>query len=54
MRPVLRRFRYGGNIRLSRAPKLNNYDALEVYVDGRRLASSESGICTFHGKTSTT
>ena len=35
MRPVLRGFRYGGNIRLSRAPKLNNCDALEVHVDGQ-------------------
>jgi hypothetical protein len=35
MRPVLRGFRYGGNIRLSLAPTLNNCDALEVYVDDR-------------------
>src|SRR5215468_6038794 len=35
MRPVLRGFRYGGNIRLSLAPTLNNCDALEVHVDGQ-------------------
>ena len=37
VRPVLRGFRYGGNIRLSSATKLSNCDALEVYVDGRRI-----------------
>jgi hypothetical protein len=37
VRPVLRGFRYRGNIRLSRAPKLNNFDALEVYVDGQQF-----------------
>jgi hypothetical protein len=37
VRPVLRGFRYGGNIRISKAPKLFNCDALEVYVDGQRF-----------------
>jgi len=36
-RPVHRGFRYGGNIRFSKAPKLFNCDALEVYVDGQRF-----------------
>jgi hypothetical protein len=40
VRPVLRGFRYGGNIRLSNAPKLANCDALEVYVDDRRFTLS--------------
>jgi len=37
VRPVLRGFRYGGNIRLSKTPKLLNCDALEVYVDAQRF-----------------
>jgi hypothetical protein len=37
VRPVLRGFRYGGNIRLPSTPRLFNCDALEVYVDGQRF-----------------
>src|SRR5262249_62054685 len=37
VRPVLRGFRYGGNIRLSKTPKLLNCEALEVYVDAQRF-----------------
>jgi hypothetical protein len=37
VRPVLRGFRYGGNIRLSNTAKLFNCAALEVYVDGQRF-----------------
>ena len=37
VRPVLRGFRYGGNIRLSNTAKRFNCDALEVYVDGQRF-----------------
>jgi hypothetical protein len=36
-RPLLRGFRYGGNIRLSNTAKLFNCAALEVYVDGQRF-----------------
>jgi hypothetical protein len=37
VRPVLRGFRYGGNIHLSNTAKLFNCAALEVYVDGQRF-----------------
>ena len=37
VRPTVRGFRYGGNIRLSKTPKLLNCDALEVYVDAQRF-----------------
>jgi hypothetical protein len=37
VRPVLRGFRYGGNIRFSNTAKCFNCDALEVYVDGQRF-----------------
>jgi len=36
-RPLLRGFRYGGNIRLSKTAKFTNCEALEVYVDGQRF-----------------
>jgi hypothetical protein len=37
VRPVLRGFRYGGNIRVSKSPKLTNCEALQVHVDGQRF-----------------
>jgi hypothetical protein len=37
VRPLHRGFRYGGKIRISRMPNLNNCDALEVYADGQRF-----------------
>ena len=36
-RPLLRGFRYGGNIHLSKTAKFTNCEALEVYVDGQRF-----------------
>jgi hypothetical protein len=37
VRPVLRGFRYGGNIRVSKATKLTNCEALQVHVDGQQF-----------------
>jgi hypothetical protein len=37
VRPTLRGFRYGGNIRVSKASKLANCEGLQVYVDGQQF-----------------